>query len=177
MLFQAPLLWWDAWGPRPRAHEGIDLCLYRDHGQNAHRLDTRTRIPTMYDGTVVRLCDDLIGRSVMIEHRFADCAGWFYTMYGHTRPCSRLEAGQAVRQGEIVARLAEVTRPGATVLPHLHISVGWAHDMIPAEQLDWDTIPSVLHLLDPLPAIGGAYQVIEQAGACGDLVEAVRGGP
>jgi hypothetical protein len=102
---------------------------------------------------VVRLCDDYIGRSVMMEHRFPGLPGWFYALYGHTRPRESLVAGQAVRAGEIVARLAPVTRPGSTVLPHLHISLGWSPEPVAPERLDWNTLPDVLRLLDPLPLL------------------------
>jgi murein DD-endopeptidase MepM/ murein hydrolase activator NlpD len=98
---------------------------------------------------MVRLCDDYIGRSVMMEHRFPDRPGFFYTLYGHTRPREGLTAGQAVRAGEIVARLAPVTRPGSTVLPHLHISAGWSREPVSPERLDWDLLPEVLYLFDP----------------------------
>jgi murein DD-endopeptidase MepM/ murein hydrolase activator NlpD len=154
MRFEAPVMWWADRGPRPRPHEGLDLCFYRDGKGARRRLEIRTRIPVMYDGIVVRLCEDYVGRSVMMTHRFPGLQGRFYTLYGHTRPRAGLEAGQAVRAGEIVARLAPVTRPGATVLPHLHISLGWSPEPVLPERLDWDLLPGVLHLLDPLPLLG-----------------------
>ena len=158
MLFGAPVMWWDDRGPRPRPHEGLDLCLYWGQGLEAGQLGTHTQIPAMYDGTVVHLCTDFIGRSVMMEHRWPGVPGGgrpgcYYTLYGHTRPRAGLAAGQTVRQGEIVATLAPVTRPGATVLPHLHISVGWSPAPVAPERLDWNLLPEVLTLLDPLPLL------------------------
>jgi len=153
MRFGATHMWWADRGPRPRPHEGLDLVFYRDRSGEIRRLELETCIPAMYEGTVVRLCDDYIGRSVMMEHRFSDRPGWFYTLYGHTRPCAGLAAGQNVRAGEPVARLAPVTRPGSTVLPHLHISVGWSPDPVAPERLDWQILPDVLQLLDPLPLL------------------------
>jgi hypothetical protein len=153
MRFGASHMWWAGHGPRPRPHEGLDLCFYRDNHQVVQRLDIETRIPAMYDGIVVRLCDDLLGRSVMMEHRFPEQPGLLYTLYGHTRPRESLVAGQAVRAGEIVARLAPVTRPRSTVLPHLHISLGWSPEPVAAERLGWAFLPEVLHLLDPLPLL------------------------
>ena len=153
MRFGATHMWWDDRGLRPRPHEGLDLCSYRDRDQAVQRLDTEIQIPAMYDGTVVRLCDDYIGRSAMMEHRFPGRPGCLYTLYGHTRPHGSLAAGQAVRAGEIVARLAPVTRPSSTVLPHLHISVGWSPEPVAPARLDWDLFPDVLYLLDPLPLL------------------------
>jgi murein DD-endopeptidase MepM/ murein hydrolase activator NlpD len=156
MRFGAASTWWADCGPRPRPHEGLDLVFYRDRAHGIQRLELETCIPAMYDGIVVRLCDDYIGRSVMMEHRFPSRPGWFYTLYGHTRPGAGLEVGRGVRRGEIVARLAPVTRPGSTVLPHLHISVGWSPKPVAPEQLGWGVLPDVLHLLDPLPLLDGS---------------------
>jgi murein DD-endopeptidase MepM/ murein hydrolase activator NlpD len=156
MGFGAASMWWADRGWRPRPHEGLDLRLWHDDAREIYALDTETQLPALYDGRVVRLCDDYIGRSAMMEHRFPDRAGFFYTLYGHTRPREGLAAGQAVRAGEIVARLAPVTRPGSTVLPHLHISVGWSPEPVPPEGLDWNTLPGVLHLFDPMLLLGGS---------------------
>jgi len=151
MRFAASSTWWAGRGARPRPREGLDLVYYQDRAQALHRLDLETQIPAMYDGVVVRLCGDYIGRSVMMEHRFPELPGWFYTLYGHTRPCVDLAAGRAVRAGQIVARLAPARRPGSTVLPHLHLSLGWSPDPVAPERLDWNILPDILHLLDPLP--------------------------
>jgi hypothetical protein len=158
MRFGAARMWWADLGPRPRPHEGVDLLYYRDRDQALRRLDTETQIPAMYDGTVVRLCDDFIGRSVMMGHRFPDRAGWFYTLYGHTHPCAGQAAGQTIHAGETVAHLAPVTRPGSTVLPHLHISVGWSPESVAPERLDWTLLPEALHLLDPLPLLDSSQR-------------------
>jgi murein DD-endopeptidase MepM/ murein hydrolase activator NlpD len=153
MRFEATLMWWGGRGRRPRPHAGLDLCLWHDRAHETYALDTETQIPAMYDGRVVRLCGDYIGRSVMMEHRFPGRPGCLYTLYGHTRPREGLAAGQTVRAGEIVARLAPVTRPGSTALPHLHISLGWSPEPVAPARLDWNTLPDVLHLLDPLPLL------------------------
>jgi hypothetical protein len=153
MRFCAARLWWADRGPRPRPHEGLDLAFYRGRADRVRRLDLETGIPAMYDGAVVHLCDDYVGRSVMMEHRFSGRPGWFYTLYGHTRPCRGIAAGRALCAGEVVAQLAPVTRPGSTTLPHLHISVGWAPEPVTPQRLDWDLLPDVLRLLDPLPLL------------------------
>jgi murein DD-endopeptidase MepM/ murein hydrolase activator NlpD len=153
MGFGAPDMWWADRGPRPRPHEGLDLCLWQDRAGEVHALGIETRIPAMYDGTLVRLCDDFIGRSVMMAHRFSNLPGVYYTLYGHTRPRADLAPGQAVRAGQIVALLAPVIRPGSTVLPHLHISLGWSPEPVAPERLDWNILPDALHLLDPLPLL------------------------
>jgi hypothetical protein len=160
MLYGAARMWWSDRGRRPLPHEGLDLCLYRGLTPAIRRLDVDTRVPAMYDGSVVRLSDDFIGRSVMVACRFPDRPGVTYALYGHTRPRPGLAVGQGVRQGEVVAQLAPVTRARSRVWPHLHVSLGWAPEEVAPERLEWGTIPNVLHLWDPLPALGGAYEVL-----------------
>jgi murein DD-endopeptidase MepM/ murein hydrolase activator NlpD len=148
MAFGSTDRWWGDRGRRERPHEGVDLCLYRDRLGQVCRLGEHARLPAMYDGTVVRLCDDFLGRSVMMEHDLPAGAR-LYTMYGHTVPRPDLRVGQAVRAGEIVAGLAPLPPHKADILPHLHISLGWASGAVPHDQLDWETIPGILTLVDP----------------------------
>src|SRR3989339_1498275 len=68
MLFNAKDKWWGDQGKRDKPHEGLDLCLYRDQQDRVFRLDEKTKIPALYDGLVVRIFDDFIGKSVMMEH-------------------------------------------------------------------------------------------------------------
>ncbi len=175
MLFHAPAKWWGDWGERDQPHVGVDLCLYRDGQGYVRRLDESTRIPTMYDGVVVRTCDDFLGRSIMMEHRLPK-GGTFYTMYGHTVPRGDLQVGQAVREGEIVARLAGVTRSETSVLPHLHVSLGWAPCAVAHDRLEWEMVAETLTLLDPLQAMDGPTQVLKPASTCRDLVQALKAG-
>jgi murein DD-endopeptidase MepM/ murein hydrolase activator NlpD len=156
MLFHAVEKWWGDRGKRDWPHEGLDLCLYRDGQGRVRRLGEGLRIPALYGGTVVGFCKDFMGETVMIEHSLAQ-QGQFYTMYGHTRPESELQVGQVVREGEVIARLADATRSKTNALPHLHISLGWAACRtgcaIAYDKLDWETIPDTLTLLDPLQVL------------------------
>jgi hypothetical protein len=79
MAFGAMDKWWGDQGRRERPHEGVDLCLYRDGHGEVRRLGEHARLPAMYDATVVRLCDDFLGRSVMMEHELPRGAR-LYTM-------------------------------------------------------------------------------------------------
>ena len=152
MTFGATNQWWGDGGPRPQPHEGVDLCLYQDGQGGLRRLREGARLPAMYGGTVVRLCDDFLGRSVMIE-RDLPGEGKLYVLYGHTAPRPDLEVGQVVQEGEVVAALAPLPPHKTRILPHLHISLGWAREAVPPEQLEWERIPDVLILLDPVQAL------------------------
>jgi murein DD-endopeptidase MepM/ murein hydrolase activator NlpD len=158
MLYGAQDMWWGDRGPRAAPHEGLDLCLYSDRLGGIHRLHEGTRIPALVGGVVVRMLDDFLGRTVVVERPLPGGAR-FYAIYGHTVPRAGLDLGQAVRAGEVVATLADASRSRTNALPHLHISLGWTRGAIPVDRLDWGTIPVVLALLDPLPAIDWPYGV------------------
>jgi hypothetical protein len=175
MSFHALAKWWGDWGMRDQSHVGVDLCIYQDRQGNVRRLDENTRIPAMYDGVVVRTYDDFLGRSVMMEHRLPK-GGAFYTMYGHTVPRDAFRVGQAVREGEIVGQVAGVAQSETSVLPHLHVSLGWAPCAIAPDRLDWETIAETLTLLDPLQAMDCPSQVLEPASTCRDLIRALKAG-
>ena len=176
MSYGAPVKWWGDWGVRDQPHVGLDLCLYQDGQGNVRRLDEETRVPAMYDGVVVHICDDFLGRSIVMEHGLPE-GGAFYSVYGHTVPRPGLRVGQAVRAGEVVARLSDATRSRTGVLPHLHITLGWAPCAVAPDRLDWETIAGTLTLLDPLQAMDGPYQVVEPISACRELVQALKSGP
>jgi hypothetical protein len=175
MSYGALAKWWGDWGERDQPHVGVDLCLYRDGQGNVRRLDEKARIPAMYDGVVVHTCDDFLGRSVMMEHHLSE-GGALYSMYGHTVPREDLRVGQSVREGEVVSRLAHVSLSKASVLPHLHVTLGWAPCAIAPQRLDWETIAGTLTLFDPLQAMDGPCQVIEPVSACRELVQALKEG-
>ena len=152
MNFGSTVKWWGGGGQRAQPHEGVDLCLYKDRQGKLCRLYEGARLPAMVGGTVVRLCDDFLGRSVMVE-RDLPGQGKLYVMYGHTAPRPDLEVGQSVQEGEVVALLAPLPSSRTSILPHLHVSLGWSPDAVPADQLEWERIPDVLTLLDPVQVL------------------------
>ena len=152
-----------------------DLLAYLDGQGIVRRLDERTRIPAMYDGVVVRTCDDFLGRSIVMEHPLP-AGGVIYSMYGHTVPRSGLQVGQVVRAGDVVAHLADATRSRTGVLPHLHVSLGWAPRALAPDRFAWETIAETLTLLDPLQALDGPTRLVEPASVCRELVRAFKEG-
>ena len=161
MLFNAVEKWWGDHGKRDNPHEGLDLCLYRDQRGNKRQLDEKTKIPATYDGTVVGIVNDFLGKSVIIEHDLTDSDhNRFCTIYGHINPGKRLQNGQMVKEGDIIATLADLRNLKVTIFPHLHISLGWASKLISYDKLDWKTIgaPNTLTLMDPLCVLGWQYR-------------------
>ena len=163
MLFNSTDKWWDDLGKRDKPHEGLDLCLYKDRKDTILRLGEKAKVPVIYDGTVVGIVDDFLGKSVIIEHLFSDCSNnRLCSIYGHTIPEDHLHVGNIVKQGDVIATLADSTRSKTNIFPHLHISLGWASKETSYDRLDWKNIgaPNTLTLLDPLQLIDGYYLIL-----------------
>jgi murein DD-endopeptidase MepM/ murein hydrolase activator NlpD len=161
MLFNSQKKWWGDHGKRERLHEGLDVCMYRNAKGEILRLDRRMKIPAMYDGVVVRIFDDFLGQSVIIEHSLPDSRK-LCTIFAHTVPHQGVRAGIKVREGDIIAAIADTPGSRGGILPHLHISIGLASEKISYEGLDWGNIceSNMLTLLDPLQVIGGDFVVL-----------------
>ena len=166
MLFNAPNKWWGDQGQRDNPHEGLDLCIYRTRQHGLYRLDEKTKIPALYDGVIIRIVNDFLGRTLIMEHNVLDGAdGRLLSIYGHINPCAGLQVGSIVKEGRIIATLADPGTPKADIVPHLHISLGWISKDMSYEKLDWKSIsdPNTLTLLDPLLALPAHYLTPETA--------------
>jgi hypothetical protein len=155
MEFGAQETWWGDRGKRARPHEGIDLCFYRGVADRILRIDEMATIPAVYDGVVVKVIDDFIGKTIIMKHSFTEIGeGAFLTLYGHTNPGESIEIGRSVKAGEIIAILTTPRGPKAP-LPHLHLTLAWSPESIPYDMLDWTTIgnPDIVRLTDPWPVI------------------------
>jgi hypothetical protein len=164
MLFHAVAKWWGDKGLRSRPHEGLDLFLYRDRKGRIARLDEKTRIPVMFDGVVVSVINDFLGKSVIVEHLLPDRdPGRVCTIYGHTHPHNDLHVGWGVQQGDIIATLADPGQSGFNMMPHLHISLGWIAKPVSYDRLNWDTIGAsgMLTLLNPLDVITWPHYILD----------------
>jgi hypothetical protein len=156
MTFGAPDTWWAEKGPRARPHEGLDICFFSDMEGRVLRLLPGTKIPVMYDGTLVALLDDFLGKTLIVEHGIRDEDGRVLcSMYAHLTPDETMQPGRVLQQGDIIAGLAPAPSKAA-ILPHLHLSLGWASRAIEYDALDWRTLgeEEKLALVDPLPALG-----------------------
>ena len=164
MLFGAEEKWWGDRGKRTRPHEGLDVCLFSDSSGNLLRLEAGTRIPAMYDGTLVAIIDDFLGASIVIEHRLPQHHGPLLTIYGHMVATETLRVGNTVSQAEIIGVLAGTSRATVRIHPHLHISLAWPPGNASYDRLTWRDLsdPHLFTMTDPLSVIGGPYWVLEQ---------------
>jgi hypothetical protein len=166
MLFNAPNKWWGNLGRRHKPHEGVDLCLYGNQGKQIQRIGAKIRVPAIFDGVIVAIIDDFLGRSVIVEHAACGSRSFkFYTIYGHTNPQRGFQIGSTLQAGDIFATIAGSTHKNSAILPHLHISLGWSEAAIFYERLNWQTLstPGMLDLLNPLIILDRPYQVLTQA--------------
>lgn len=165
MLFNSMIKWWGIKGKRSRPHEGLDLFMYSDMHDKVHYLDHTTKIPSAYDGVVVKIMDDFLGKSIFIEHGAIDKGNKkFCTFYGHTYPLSGLNVGDTVREGDVIADIADTRNLETGILPHLHISLGIVPQDTSFRHIDWNVIgdPDIVTLLNPLQLMDRSYQLLMQ---------------
>lgn len=163
MTFNSPDKWWGDFGVRDFPHEGIDLCLYQDKSRKIRQLDSTTRIRVMHGGVVKAMFKDYLGQAIIIEHEKPQNEGRrFVSMYAHTRPGDEIEVGKVVKEGDVIATIADTSNAKANILPHLHISLGLPAEPFPYEGMVWNIVrnPEMMTLLDPLPLIDYPYRTL-----------------
>jgi murein DD-endopeptidase MepM/ murein hydrolase activator NlpD len=162
MLFNSREKWWGDGGKRTRPHEGLDFCLFND-GRRVFRLGEGTRIPAMYDGNVVAIIDDFLGRSIVLRHRLSGNGGPFLTIYGHTVVKETLRLETLVREGEIIGRLADSGKSKGPVYPHLHVSLARPSGCVDYTSLAWRDLdnPRLFAMIDPRDFMDGSYLLLD----------------
>jgi len=161
MLFTAPNKWWGDLGRRDFPHEGIDLCLYKDRSGKLRRLDINTRIPVMHGGMVKAIFKDYLGQALIIEHESTvGNTGKFISFYAHTKPGSTVAVGTVVKEGDILATLADTAHLKSGILPHLHLSFGLPSESFSYAGFVWNTLrdPEMITLQDPLTVLDWPYE-------------------
>lgn len=164
MLFNSPDKWWGDHGLRDYPHEGIDLCLYRDRVNRISRINEKTRIPVMQDGVVKSMFKDYLGKAVVIEHEHPGIdTARFISFYAHTNPLPEIEDGVVVKEGDVIATLADTSNLKSNIIPHLHFSLVLPSKSFSYDGFVWNTIrkPEMITLLDPLAAIDWPYQALD----------------
>lgn len=165
MLFNSPDKWWGDHGLRDYPHEGIDLCLYADRFNRIQRINEKTRIPVIRDGVVKAMFKDYLGKAIIVEHEDSGRdIGRFISFYAHTNPRSEIENGVILKEGDVIATLADTSNSKAKIKPHLHFSIGLPSKSFSYDGFVWNIIrnPEMISLLDPLKVMDWPYQVLEK---------------
>ena len=156
MLIDASEKWWGDFGVRDVRHAGLDLCCYKTSKDKTIYLNGDTKIPAMYDGILVGVINDFLGKSLILKHSIPGIdVEDFLTVYGHTHPGQGIHIGKAYKEGETIARVADMDSSRSRVRPHLHLSIGLPSKPVSYARLDWENMndPDTMILIDPLQVI------------------------
>lgn len=164
MLFGDGSKWWGDRGKRTAPHEGLDIRYYRD-GAGAVRPLGRALVPAIADGTVIRIIDDLLGRSVFVSHGSPIAGKLLFSIYAHVDPAGAVQPGASVRVGREIAVIAGAHGTGGAAPSHLHLSMALVPESRAEERLDWKSMgpDSDVMLIDPLEHIGTPFEIADGA--------------
>ena len=163
MQFNSMQKWWGDHGKRDFPHEGIDLCLFRNRSKRTLRINEKNRIPVISDGVVKAIFTDYLGKAVIIEHENLIIENRnILSIYAHTKPQADVQIGSVVKEGDIIATIADTSRSKAKIIPHLHFSLGLPSPSLSYDAFFWNIIrkPDLITLLDPLEVVDIPHQVL-----------------
>ncbi len=152
MLQESQDKWWDDFGRRPAAHEGIDICYFRQ-GKNQFSLAKNAQIPAMDKGLILNRCEDFLGESLVITHEgFDHFSPKVVFVYSHLAIEKDLTPGCLVEKGQIIARVFDTSRKRSRLLPHLHLSCIELMEKTPLDALNWNLFSDrkKINLINPV---------------------------
>jgi len=144
--------WWDDFGTRPTAHEGVDICFFREDKKNCC-LAKDALIPAMDKGVILNRCKDFLGESLVIAH---DCFNHFSTrvlfVYSHLAIEKELLPGCRIEKGQIIAKVFDTSQKRSRLLPHLHLSCIELMGDTRQDALDWNLFSDrkKINLINPI---------------------------
>ena len=156
MLFNDIDKWWDTGSVRCRLHEGVDFQMFKDKTGKSHSLKTELKVPVMFDGEVVQIGNDLLGKSIFCKHEIQDEKNKIlHTVYAHTIPHSDVKIGTRLKEGDLIATLADTNGKGLMISPHLHVTTAWIAETVDYKTLSWKTIcdSDIVFISDPFDFI------------------------
>jgi murein DD-endopeptidase MepM/ murein hydrolase activator NlpD len=169
MLFNSADKWWGDRGRRDFPHEGIDFCLYEDRSGQILRIDEKTCIPVMQEGVVRAMFTDYLGQAVIIEHEHPRSeTGTFLSAYAHTKPYAGIQPGIIVKEGDVIATIADTRQSKANILPHLHLTLGLPTPNLVYDPFVWNMMrdPELIVLLNPIGLIDWPAKVLDAHNYC-----------
>ncbi len=140
MLQDSPDKWWADFGLRHAMHEGIDICFYKNNSRIS-ALPPGTRVPAMFDGTLINVADDLLGQSMVISYNSGVKEKNLVMVYSHLDVDGWLTPGTRISQGQIIARTFDTRIKKSKLLPHIHLSCMIVPEGMPPKALNWSLFP------------------------------------
>ncbi len=153
MLLDSYGKWWDDFGKRPCAHEGVDICFFKEGKKKITPLAKNANIPAMDKGLILNRCKDFLGESLVIAHeRIHSGSPKVVFVYSHLEIEKDLVPGCWVEKEQIIARTFDTSKKQSKLLSHLHISCVELMDEIPLDALDWNLFPDreKVNLINPV---------------------------
>ena len=164
MLFDSERKWWSAHGQRHSRHEGLDLCLVQEPGQDPEPLPEDLPVLSPAPGRVAAVIPDFLGQSVIVSHGQEQTGGgeWI-SLLAHIRPRPDVEPGTDLEGGQRVGWTKTFPGPRGMLI-HLHLSLGLL--LTPQSyDLSWPELVSrkQVQFIDPLPFLPLASIVWDEA--------------
>lgn len=153
MLFLSQKKWWGDFKYRPARHEGIDICWHRmDQDDTVHGFTPETRIPAMENGTVLNICDDFLGKTLVVEQKNPTASDFKIVFtYAHIVPEPGISIGHQIKKDQVIASVCD-THKNPQLEPHLHFSCFEIIEPVLETHLDWDvfTDPEKVNMICPV---------------------------
>lgn len=133
--------------------------MYRDSNNRVVSFSPDIQIPAMADGTILNICDDFLGKSVIVSvDTVAYCvkaravkdeylsitnnthtiSGTIAVIYSHIHPVRTLKKGIPVKIGQLMGNTSDTSMRTSDIGCHLHISVMAILKSVPTHELNWD---------------------------------------
>ncbi len=162
MLFGSRHFWWRKGACRKSAHEGLDIAMYIGKGGRVGSLGSGLVVPPAFPGRVIRIMDDFLGSTVLLEACLYDKRYYFF--YAHINPLPEIKPGVDIKPGAPLGRVADPAIAGKKVPPHLHVSVASAEALPEPDLLEWELINKIgiNSFIDPIWMIQFDYELADR---------------
>ena len=142
--------WWADFGLRHAMHEGIDICFYASNSRIS-ALPPGTRVPAMFDGTLINVADDLLGQSMVVSYSSGFKPPGFQPsgakeknlvlVYSHLEVDKGLTPGTRIYRDQVIARTFDTRIKNSKLLSHIHLSCMIVPKGVPPLDMNWSLFP------------------------------------
>ncbi len=159
MLFSSKDKWWGDYGTRKSLHEGVDITMFKIKSKMEHKIfefNESIKIPAMDDGIILNICDDLLGKTIVIKQKENNSLNrQVLFVYAHILPENNLITGSNVKKNDIIAKICNTHKHPqiqSQIPCHLHLSCFETLNNIKHDDLNWDmfTKSPEINLINPV---------------------------